>query len=60
MRRLNIEQLELALTQMKHLKIQHPKANILLDMDTGGVIVSHPLPQDFWEINKIEFSEKHI
>lgn len=53
MKKLNTQQIECALQEMKRLEAEHPRANIFLDMDTGGIGISYPLPKDFWEITKI-------
>ena len=53
-----ISELEIVIAQMRELQAQHPKATITFNSDLDRVHVSYPLPNNYWEIQKVEFLEK--
>ena len=42
-----IEQVSIILSDMNRLKIEHPKANILFDLERNQILITYPLPKDF-------------
>lgn len=44
---LNLMQLELIVSEIKHLQEQHPKANVTYDTEKYRINITYPLPADF-------------
>ncbi len=57
---LKVEQLEMIIGEMKHLKSEHPKATISYDTEKNRINITYPLPNDFWKLSNIEISQKHF
>ena len=55
MKKLNEQQLDMILKQVRELQQQHPKAEVFYDIDRGGIQVIYPLPNDFYRLQSVRF-----
>lgn len=53
----NEEQLEVILKQVRSIKKQHPKANVSYDIAKQRIVISYPLPDDYFKIQQIKFNQ---
>lgn len=55
MKNLTVEQLEYILGQMKTLQSEHPKANVIYNIEQNGVQIIYPLPKDYYKIHGLNY-----
>lgn len=49
------KQIEFLLNDMRRLQADHPKARVVYDFDRREVLITYPLPEDFFTIKSIKF-----
>ena len=47
------EEIEYILAELKRLKKEHPKANVVYNTEKSRIIIFYPLPRDFWQIKNL-------
>lgn len=53
MKRLNSQQIEFILGQIKSLELQYPGSSVYFDIGENRVIIEYPLPKDFYKIKAV-------
>lgn len=49
---INKEQLKIVLNQMEAIEKEHPKANVYYDTEKQQIVISYPLPKDYFRFSK--------
>jgi len=49
---INKEQLKIVLSKMEAIEKEHPKANVYYDTEREQIVISYPLPKDYFQFKK--------
>lgn len=60
MKEATLNQLKLVIGQMETLQAQHPKARVLFEFESNRILITYPLPEDFYTIKGLKIINEYL